>query len=132
MNQSGMLSLEQFSLLLYLIHRLSSLGEDLPRSLPSHLIPPSMRTPTTNGVPQPPSLPGSQPTSPLEDDEEAMTLVADINRMEDERRKAEEEMGQIEMEMKRKQNEMKQLSVELKTLESTVKQLEKQKAEANR
>lgn len=134
MNQSGMLSVEQFSLLLYLIHRLSSLGEDLPRALPAHLIPPSMRTPTNapNGVPQPPSLPNSQPTSPLEDDEEAMALVADITRMEEERRKAEEEMGEIEGEMKRKQNEMKQLSVELKTLEATVKQLDKQKAEANR
>lgn len=132
MNQSGMLSLEQFSLLLYLIHSLSSLGEDLPRALPAHLIPPSMRTPTTNGVPQPPSLPDSQPTSPLEDDEEAMGLVADITRMEEERRKAEEEMGAIEGDMKRKQTEMKMLSAELKTLEATVKQLEKQKAEANR
>ncbi|GMR36955.1 hypothetical protein PMAYCL1PPCAC_07150 [Pristionchus mayeri] len=128
MNQSGMLSLEQFSLLLYLIHRLSSLGEDLPRALPVHLVPPSMRTPTSNGVPLPPSL----PSSPLEDDDEAMTLVADITRMEEERKMAEEEMTQIEAEMKRKQNEMKQLSLELKTLEATVKQLEKQKAEANR
>ncbi|GMT15100.1 hypothetical protein PFISCL1PPCAC_6397 [Pristionchus fissidentatus] len=131
-SQSGLLSLEQFSLLLYLIHRLSSLGEDLPRVLPVHLIPPSLRTPTSNGAPAPPSAPTSQPTTPMEDDAEALALVADIGRMEEERKKAEEEMGQIEGEMKRKQNEMKQLTVELKTLEGTVKQLEKQKAEANR
>ncbi|KHN86683.1 Epidermal growth factor receptor substrate 15-like 1 [Toxocara canis] len=132
-NKSGMLNLEQFALIMYLVDECKK-GKPVPLTLPSNLVPPSLRSPehtasTTAAVHN--SIPSMQ--EPLSSgNEELDALQQEVQKLIAERREADQAIVQLEADMTVKNSEIKNLQIELTTLENTVAQLERQKAEAER
>ncbi|EFO26685.2 EF hand family protein, partial [Loa loa] len=128
LKKNGMLNLEQFSLIMYLIENHKQ-GRPVPFALPRNLVPPSFRTleaPTasvTSGY--------TMSTAPT-GDEELDTLLREVEKLILDRREADQEIVQLEADMTVKNSEIKNLKIELTTLQNTVTQLEKQKGEAEK
>ncbi|CAB3411152.1 unnamed protein product [Caenorhabditis bovis] len=137
--KTGMLNLEQYSLMMYMIDNFKQGGE-IPYDLPAHLVPPSLRDPSTApppaqsvATPQLPEATSMELKEALDGENEEMKQLAEaIQEMILERKAAEENVVQLEADMTVKNSKIKNLQIELATLESTVKQLERQKMEANR
>ncbi|VDM38124.1 unnamed protein product [Toxocara canis] len=137
-NKSGMLNLEQFALIMYLVDECKK-GKPVPLTLPSNLVPPSLRSPehtasTTAAVHNSiPSMVGAVNQEPLSSgNEELDALQQEVQKLIAERREADQAIVQLEADMTVKNSEIKNLQIELTTLENTVAQLERQKAEAER
>ncbi|VDP15265.1 unnamed protein product [Onchocerca flexuosa] len=118
MKKNGMLNLEQFALIMYLIEN-HKRGRPVPSVLPPNLIPPSFRT-----VEAPAATVSSGYTMDAvpTGNEELDALLREVEKLILDRREADQEIVQLEADM----------TIELTTLESTVTQLEKQKGEAEK
>lgn len=125
--KTGMLNLEQYSLIMHLIEQCRQ-GSPVPPALPQNLIPPSMRSDEM------PSLAGLQLSqdSISTGNEELDAIQRDIRNLIDERREADQAIVQFEADITVKNSEIKNLQIELTTLENTVAQLERQKIEAGK
>uniref|UniRef100_A0AAF5RVY0 EF hand family protein n=2 Tax=Wuchereria bancrofti TaxID=6293 RepID=A0AAF5RVY0_WUCBA len=129
LKKNGMLNLEQFSLIMYLIENHKQ-GKPVPFSLPRNLVPPSFRTveaPATN-IASGYTMQNTVPTG----NEELDALLREVEKLILDRREADQEIVQLEADMTVKNSEIKNLKIELTTLENTVIQLEKQKCEAEK
>ncbi|CAG9529835.1 unnamed protein product [Cercopithifilaria johnstoni] len=125
LNKNGMLNLEQFALIMYLIEN-HKRGKPVPFALPKNLVPPSFRTVEANVASG--YIMSTLPTGNEELDE----LLREIEKLILDRREADQEIVQLEADMTVKNSEIKNLKIELTTLENTVTQLEKQKGEAEK
>ncbi|KAM3719026.1 Epidermal growth factor receptor substrate 15-like [Dirofilaria immitis] len=129
LKKNGMLNLEQFALIMYLIEN-HKRGKPVPFALPPNLIPPSFRTveapavSVTSGF----TIQNATPTG----NEELDALLFEVEKLILDRREADQEIVQLEADMTVKNSEIKNLKIELTTLESTVTQLEKQRGEAEK
>uniref|UniRef100_A0A158R4P9 Epidermal growth factor receptor substrate 15-like 1 n=1 Tax=Syphacia muris TaxID=451379 RepID=A0A158R4P9_9BILA len=126
--KTGVLNLEQFSLIMYFIEQCKQ-GCQIPTVLPPNLIPPSMRL---DEVPNISGLHISQDSVISSGNEELDAIQRDIRNLINERREADQAIVQLEADMTVKNSEVKNLQLELATLETTVAQLERQKIEAGR
>jgi epidermal growth factor receptor substrate 15 len=119
--KTGRLNSEQFALVMELIKE-AKLGIKLPEILPAHLVPPSLRM--------------SMPHMPLSPSEKANPKVKELNdeiqKIIDDRRKADIDLAQLEADITIKSSTVKNLEIELNTLAATVKQLQNQKGEATK
>jgi epidermal growth factor receptor substrate 15 len=119
--KTGRLNAEQFALVMELIKE-AKLGIKLPEILPAHLVPPSLRM----------SLP-HMPLSPSEKaNPKVKSLNDEIQKIIDDRRKADIDLAQMEADITIKSSTVKNLEIELNTLAATVKQLQNQKGEATK
>ncbi|VDK84361.1 unnamed protein product [Onchocerca ochengi] len=128
LKKNGMLNLEQFALIMYLIEN-HKRGRPLPFALPPNLIPPSFRTVE---APAATMTSGYAMNAVPTGNEELDALLREVEKLILERREADQEIVQLEADMTVKNSEIKNLKIELTTLESTVTQLEKQKGEAEK
>uniref|UniRef100_A0A0R3RPU0 Epidermal growth factor receptor substrate 15-like 1 n=1 Tax=Elaeophora elaphi TaxID=1147741 RepID=A0A0R3RPU0_9BILA len=129
LKKNGMLNLEQFALIMYLIENHKQ-GKPVPFTLPRNLIPPSFRkveVPVAN-VASGYTMQSTVPTG----NEELDALLLEVEKLILDRREADQEIVQLEADMTVKNSEIKNLKIELTTLENTVTQLEKQKGEAEK
>lgn len=119
--KTGRLNSEQFALVMELVKE-AKLGVKLPDILPAHLVPPSLRM--------------SMPHMPLSPSEKANPRVKELNdeiqKIIDDRRKADMDLAQLEADITIKSSTVKNLEIELNTLSATVKQLQNQKGEASK
>ncbi|CAJ0963473.1 unnamed protein product, partial [Mesorhabditis belari] len=133
---NGMLNPEQFALAMHLVSMARS-GQDLPSTLPPHLMPPSMRQlHLPNDTEPAPTLPTSTSQhlafAAQSDNPEVKKLAEEMEALVGEKREAEAKITQLEADMTVKNSEIRNLQIELTTLENTVKQLERQKIEAGK
>ena len=119
--KTGRLNSEQFALIMEIVKE-ARLGVKLPEILPAHLIPPSLRA--------------SMPNMPLSPSEKANPKLRELNgeieKIIEDRRKADLELAQLEADITIKNSTVKNLEIELNTLVATVKQLQNQKGEAQK
>uniref|UniRef100_F1KWZ5 Epidermal growth factor receptor substrate n=1 Tax=Ascaris suum TaxID=6253 RepID=F1KWZ5_ASCSU len=131
--KTGMLNLEQFALIMYLVDECKR-GRAVPLTLPSNLIPPSLRPPenSTSATTVVHSATPIMQEAISSGNEELDALQQEVQKLIAERREADQAIVQLEADMTVKNSEIKNLQIELTTLENTVAQLERQKAEAER
>ncbi|KAL3994770.1 Cytoskeletal-regulatory complex EF hand family protein [Acanthocheilonema viteae] len=129
LKKNGMLNLEQFALIMYLIENHKQ-GKPIPFALPRNLVPPSFRTveASASNVTGGYTVQSTIPTG----NEELDALLREVEKLILDRREADQEIVQLEADMTVKNSEIKNLKIELTTLENTVTQLEKQKGEAEK
>uniref|UniRef100_A0A1I7Y953 Epidermal growth factor receptor substrate 15-like 1 n=1 Tax=Steinernema glaseri TaxID=37863 RepID=A0A1I7Y953_9BILA len=119
--KSGTMNLEQFTLLMFLLEERRK-GKPIFPSLPSSLIPPSLRQisrPSTAELPQ-------------HSNETVNKLSGEIEELAKERNSIENQLIQLDADMTIKNSEIKNLQLELSTLEKTADQLKRQKVEAGK
>ncbi|KAK9310280.1 hypothetical protein QLX08_000294 [Tetragonisca angustula] len=121
--QSGKLNKEQFALAMWLIKQ-KLRGVEIPATLSSDMIPPSMRKPSETVVENNNVSGYSNP--------ELDMISKDIAELVKERQNMEQDIAQKEADIKIKNGEIKSLQSELDTLAATLKQLENQKGEAQK
>jgi epidermal growth factor receptor substrate 15 len=119
--KTGKLNSEQFALIMELVKE-AKLGIKLPEILPAHLVPPSVRM-SFSHMPLSPSEKANPKVKELNDE---------IQKIIDDRRKADIDLAQLEADITIKSSTVKNLEIELNTLAATVKQLQNQKGEATK
>lgn len=140
-NQSGKLTMEQFSLAMWLVERKKN-GIEPPNVLAPNMIPPSLRSaPPTSNVSALTSLMGDsiiapiqpiEPSRPVFSNPELEMIAKEIEELAKERRQLENEVAQKEADIRIKNGEVRSLQNEHDTLAATLKQLENQKGEAQK
>ena len=118
MGQTGKLTVEQFSLAMWLIQQKVQ-GRELPSALAPEMIPPSLRAKevVVDDLPH---------TAELEQ------MAKEIESLIIEKRKLESDIAQKEADIRIRNGEVRNLQTELDTLSATFKQLETQKREAQK
>lgn len=137
-NQSGKLTSEQFALAMWLVERKKN-GIEPPNVLAPNMIPPSLRTASTNvggiqnliGETIAPIQP-IEPQRPVYSNPELEMIAKEIEELAKERRLLETDFAQKEADIRIKTGEVRNLQSELDTLVATLKQLENQKGEAQK
>ncbi|GFQ92761.1 epidermal growth factor receptor substrate 15-like 1 [Trichonephila clavata] len=128
--QNGKLNSEQFALAMYLVQQKIQ-GIEVPATLYSEMIPPTLRPKPSSDISQDVPLPI---TSDLDSSgsKELDMISSEIKELQMEKMTLEKDLAQKEADVKIKNGELKNLQNELDALETMLKQLEIQKGEARK